>query len=381
MRIALVHSFYSSDSPSGENTTVLAQAAALTAAGHKVALFAKSTDIEQTSRLYTLRAAVNAAGLAGPSPVVELKEFNPDIVHIHNLFPNYGTEWIRDWQGPVVTTLHNYRTVCASGIMWRSGHDCSLCLDSTSMNAIVHRCYRASALASVPLAFSTRRGGRKSRLLNSSSVVVTLNYKSSEMFSRIVGPGVRVECVPNFAAKVEDYPVVARAWNRWVFVGRLTEEKGIAWLLLHWPASEQLLVVGSGPLEKMVRETADNSGGAIQFAGRLNSDDLSVELRKCAGIVIPSAWSEGIPTVALEALQAGASVVISSHCASAEELTSNNAGAIFEVEGTGGSLQQAIQSVQERRESADKFARDLYEGSFSERRWVDRMVGIYRGLI
>ena len=44
LRIALVHSFYRSDSPSGENAMVEAQAAALRRRGHEVRLLAASSD-------------------------------------------------------------------------------------------------------------------------------------------------------------------------------------------------------------------------------------------------------------------------------------------------------------------------------------------------
>jgi hypothetical protein len=44
VRIAMVHSFYSSSQPSGENTVVLNEVDALRRAGHEVALFAAHTD-------------------------------------------------------------------------------------------------------------------------------------------------------------------------------------------------------------------------------------------------------------------------------------------------------------------------------------------------
>ena len=46
MRIALLHSFYASDSSSGENVVVDAQFQALSAAGHEVLLLGRRTDDE-----------------------------------------------------------------------------------------------------------------------------------------------------------------------------------------------------------------------------------------------------------------------------------------------------------------------------------------------
>ena len=132
MRIAVVHSFYSSRQPSGENIVVDLQVDALRRAGHDVRLVSRSTDELEQSVTYPVRAGLRAATGRGDSPLDELHEFAPDIVHVHNLFPNLGRRWVERLDLPLVTTLHNYRPICPEATLFRDGHSCTLCPDSGS---------------------------------------------------------------------------------------------------------------------------------------------------------------------------------------------------------------------------------------------------------
>ena len=172
MRVAVVNSFYSSSQPSGENRVVEDQVQALSDAGHEVRLLARFTDDESRQVSYPLRTAMRVATGRGTNPMQDLREFKPDIVHVHNLFPNFGTDWIDRWQGPVVVSLHNYRAFCSNGLFYRSGAICFDCVDSGALAAVRHGCYRDSRGASVPVAIG-RRADRKNVLAKVDAVVTT----------------------------------------------------------------------------------------------------------------------------------------------------------------------------------------------------------------
>ena len=77
MRIALVHSYYSSRVPSGENNVVDAQAAALREAGHEVLVVARSTDQRLRRRTYPIEAALTVATGVRPSPAQSTGDLPP----------------------------------------------------------------------------------------------------------------------------------------------------------------------------------------------------------------------------------------------------------------------------------------------------------------
>jgi hypothetical protein len=174
LRIAVVHSFYSSRQPSGENIVVDLQVDALRRAGHSVEVIARSTDELEQAASYPLRAGWRAATGLGDSPLAEVRAFSPDIVHVHNLFPNLGRRWAKHVGAPVVATLHNYRPICPGSTLFRDGHACTLCPDSGSAHhAVRYSCFKDSRAQTLPVALGTRFADDP--LLAHADRIITLN--------------------------------------------------------------------------------------------------------------------------------------------------------------------------------------------------------------
>lgn len=107
-----------------------------------------------------------------------------------------------------------------------------------------------------------------------------------------------------------------------VFVGRLVEKKGVAYLLEavailggRHPELE-VTIVGDGPLLESLRELAANRGIAdrIEFVGSVVNDEVPDYLRAAKIFVMPSVVAtsgdqEGLGLVAVEALGCGCAVV------------------------------------------------------------------------
>lgn len=109
-----------------------------------------------------------------------------------------------------------------------------------------------------------------------------------------------------------------------LFVGRLIDIKGVPTLLRALPAVLErhpgvgLLVVGYGPRERELAREAECLGvaHAVRFAGRRTHAEIAGLLATCRAAVVPSivqegGRAEGMPSVVLEALAAGARVVAS----------------------------------------------------------------------
>lgn len=374
MRIAVVHSFYSRSSPSGENAVVADQVKQLRSSGYDVRLISKETDDESKSPLYGLRAALTASDTWGPSPAALLREFDPDVVHVHNLFPNWRSNWLRQWGTRTVYTLHNYRTVCAAATLFRAGQPCTQCLDHSSLRSVVHKCYRGSSVATVPLALATRGEPAQHPALLHPHTLVTLNSSSEIIFKKYV-PDANIVTVPNFA-NTDSKPREQHS-GRFIYVGRLTDEKGILKLLDSWPAHLPLDIVGSGPLEDLVSQRLNQAEADIKFHGRKEPKATLDMIATSAGLVVPSLWSEGIPTVALEALAAGTPLVVSSNLASAPNLIANSAGVQYEPVDAA-SLLSALGEVLRAGPAMRSHARSNYVRTYDVSVWQQSMDDIYR---
>jgi glycosyltransferase involved in cell wall biosynthesis len=370
MKIALVHSFYRSDVPSGENIVVGRQVDALTAAGHDVLLVSRHTDEEERRPAYAARTALAVATGSGHDPTDEIRAFKPDIVHVHNLFPNFSERWLARWPGPLVATLHNYRPLCANALLFRDGHACTECPKKGSWRAVRHGCYRGSRLASVPMAVHNAGGPQRNRLLARADSLVALSPRSRRLYTS-AAPELadRLNVIPN-GLPDRSSPALAER-RHWCFVGRLSPEKGIAELLAAWPAQEPLVIIGDGPLRPQLEASAPPS---VRFLGRLDSDGVDATLRASWGLIFPSTWAEGFPTVVAEALMHGTPIVA---------LVGNSAADLIDDWGTGGtyssgtSLRQALASIRSDFEPLSSRCRRAYEDNLTEDVWVRRLERMY----
>lgn len=102
-----------------------------------------------------------------------------------------------------------------------------------------------------------------------------------------------------------------------VYVGRIEEEKGVAWLLDRWPLLQKLTgetelrLVGSGSYDDQLRHRikTENLSG-VQVLGPKDKRQTAVEMGRARYIVVPSLWQEPFGAVALEGVAAGAIPII-----------------------------------------------------------------------
>jgi glycosyltransferase involved in cell wall biosynthesis len=376
MRIALVHSYYSSRQPSGENVVVDAQAAALADAGHEVRVVARRTDDEERRPLHGVRAAWTVASGVGADPTAQLLEFRPDVVHVHNLFPNFGSAWLAKWSGPVVATLHNFRPMCAAGTLYRDGAVCTACPDGDPMAALRHACYRDSRVATLPLLVAHRGGLLADPLVHRADALVALTEAAASVYRSYGVDAHRLHVVPNFVdvPSVVDADADAGAEPCWVYVGRLSEEKGIEELAQVWPSDVRLDVYGDGPL---ARRLARLTGPNVHYLGSVDRTTLRRRLPSYTGLVIPSRWIEGLPTVLLEAYAAGLPCVAVAGSGAADVVAREGGGCVLPQEATTQDWASVLAAVGSTRPAMSRAAREAYERCFTRERWLDAIGSLY----
>lgn len=372
MRIAVVHSFYSSRQPSGENAVVDQQVAALREAGHDVLLVARRTDDVESRPLHAPRSAVAVASGRGASPSRELASFAPDVVHLHNTFPNLGTAWLKQWGPRTVVTLHNYRSVCAAGTLFRDGAPCRDCLARPVAPAVRHACYRDSRVATLPVAVAAAPGGALRRVPSMAARVVVLNEDARTTFGDVLGRPVQV--VPNFTSSA---PVSDGPRRGWAFVGRFSSEKGSLELMHAWPQGESLDLYGDGPLQQEMRQVVSERGLDVRFHGLTPHADLLASLPDHEGLVVPSMCAEGLPTAVIEGLAHGLPAVISDLVSLAPTLESAGAGVAVSMPASSDEMRRGLERLRAM-PRATEAARDLHRHHFSRTAWLERMLPIYR---
>ena len=373
MRIAIVHSFYRAKTPSGENRVVEQQAAALEDAGHTVLLFRVETDA-LASPLYKVRTAYNVATGGGVDPSEKLERFKPDIVHIHNLFPNISARWLQGWRGPFVVSLHNYRAFCSNGAFYRDGKICTDCIRGSTRPAVVHGCYRGSRLATIPIALSRSRTQRD--LLERAAAVITTSELSDEVIRASTNFDLSTTLIPNFVESPTNPPQPPSEPRAWLAMGRFSPEKGFVELAQKWPRTEHLTIDGFGPqLPEIIRAS---HGKSIRVDSTYDRGQLRRNLEKSFGLVFPSRWFDVDPQVVTEAMSAGIPVVAYHTNSAAHLVRRRGVGAVYKCSE---SLVEALDAVIADRATMSQAAFSFYLGNGTQESWVFKIENLYERVL
>ena len=318
MKVLVAHNSYASSAPSGENLAVTAEVEGLKAAGVTVVPYFRSSDEIAGMR------PLQRAGLA-VRPFWSVKDARaigalidqeqPDLLHVHNVNPLLSPAIVRVARGsgvPVVHSVHNVRHVCVNGTFMRDGRPCHDCVGrSFALPAIVHACYRDSRSQTLVMTVAERAHRSTwhavDRFLAPSSEVERYLCEDFGV------PRARIRRQPH---AVPDPGPPLPAGDDVVFVGRLSEEKGIRLLLDAWsqrvPDEHRLVIVGAGPQEDDVRRAASQRPD-ISAAGLVSAAEVSAHIRQAAVVVVPSTGAEAFGRVAVEALAHGRPVVATNH--------------------------------------------------------------------
>ena len=240
-----------------------------------------------------------------------LKDFRPDIVHLHNIYHQLSPSILRPLKKkgiPAIMTLHDYKLVCPTYLFLDHGQVCEACLGGHFYEAVRRRCNNGSLVASSLNAFEmTVHTGLKLY-----SPVGLFLCPSRFLMKKMEQGGVfpdRLRCVPNFVdaggIKTQDEP-----GSGVVYAGRLSMEKGVDVLVeAVAQAGVDLQVAGDGPDRPALTALADRLGARVQWHGHLPQGKLHALVRSAAVSVLPSRCHENQPLGVLESFACGVPVI------------------------------------------------------------------------
>ncbi len=313
MRVLLLHNHY--QQTGGEDQVFSAEANLLEAHGHQVLRYTLHND--QIAGMTTLKLVKETVW--NQNVYRELRAFirreRPQVVHCHNTFPLISPSAYYAAKAehvPVVQTLHNFRLVCPSGNLLRSGTVCEDCLTkSLPWPSVVHACYRKSRLitGTVAAMLTVHRTLRTwSQMVD---VYITLNEFARRKFIQGGIPAERVVVKPNFAYPDPGFTPEARGGYA-LFVGRLSEEKGIDTLLTAWEKLRQpvpLKIAGDGPLAGLVKIAASKIPG-VEWLGAKPLNEIFELMREATFLIVPSkCYEAGLPRTVIESYAVGTPVI------------------------------------------------------------------------
>lgn len=312
MTVVTVHNWY--QTPGGEDRLYRAESDLLEAHGHHVIRFTEdNARIPRMGRFRLARATLwNFSAAARLRRLVRRER--AAVVHFHNTFPLLSASVLRAARqagAAVVQTLHNFRLICPNGLLFRAGAPCQDCVGRAFPWAgVAHACYRNSRAATAMAAGATLARRFTGTWHDGVDAYIVLSEFARAVFLRAGAPPGKLTVIRNF---VQPDPGPGDGGGRYVvFLGRLSEEKGITVLLEAWKmvrCGTALEIIGDGPLASRLRQPS--TGSRIRWLGPLSHAEALEKLRHAALLAAPSLCYENSPLAVLEAFAAATPVVAS----------------------------------------------------------------------
>lgn len=287
----------------------------------------------ESVRLSRGRAALGLlrGGLAPEDVADAVRLTGARLVHAHNLNPAFGWRALaaaRSAGARVVLHLHQYRLVCANGVCFTRGEDCTRCHARNTLPGIALGCRGARAEG---VAYGAALALWQRRVAQLADAVVVPSEFARERLRELGAPldfarvhvlappvAVAVDTTPLAAVHAEAAPPLASlpadttpgSDGYALVVSRLAVEKGIdvaveACRLAQAP----LVIAGDGPEREALQARAGTDD--VRFVGRVSQEELHRLRTGAAVALVPSRSAETFGMAAAEAMAAGLPVVAS----------------------------------------------------------------------
>lgn len=389
MKVLVVHNYYDSSIPSGENVAVDADLLLLRDAGIDVEpMLFRSDDLHAS---FTARRDALRAVLAPPRRALRsrLLASRPDVVHVHNLQPQPGPGLVaaaRTIGVPVVQTVHNRRLApCLAGTQTLDGQPCRRCAGQrVPAQGVTHACYRGNRAQSAVMAASMALWARDWWGMDHYFAV------SSGIAQMLVEDGGiephRVSVKPN---PVPDSGVTGPpATPTLLFAGRLEADKGLELLVRSWeglaPADRPRLVVcGHGSLAALVEEAAHRNTD-LEFLGQQPAAAIADLMDGATAVAIPSVSKEGLPRALAESFASGRPV-LTTRFEESIQTTVAEGGRGWVVEPSTAEIQTALRDIRvlspAEWESMSTRARAAYDAAYAPEVVLRHQLEVYEQLM
>lgn len=337
LHIVMFHNRY--QYAGGEDAATKADVEMLREYGHRVTLIEVHNDIIKTySKFDKFKLFVETVWSFKVYREMrsQLQKLKPDLVHVQNFFPLFSPSIhaaARSLKIPTVQHLHNFRLGCLNGYLFREGKICEACVGRNPWRGVGYGCYRDSPIASLAVwSMVTFHRWRRTWQKDVDAFITPSHFAAAKL-KQIGIRSDRLYVNPNVInlVDVEVLPFVQPENPNFLFVGRLSAEKGIMTLLQAWAKLNmldwQLKIIGDGSEQSNLQRFVDDMKlKNVQFLGYLTPSQVTISMRSATAIVVPSQWYETFGRVVVEAFACGKPVIASDLGALSELITSEYNG-------------------------------------------------------
>jgi len=325
MKILLIHNYYRN--LGGEETYINNLQKLLTEKSHKIVKFEKNNREINTffKKIKTSLELFYSKSMEKELKLLIEKE-KPDLAHIFNIFPLITPTvyfLCKKYNIPIIQRISSYKYLCPKGNFFRKNDLCFQCLDKKfKYPSIIYGCYANSRIAS--FFFSSAFYFHKEVIKNFDLVDFFyfpthfvrnfyIQYANIEPKKTAVIPTFTMIDFKTDSNILNSNKKLIKIKNKYfLFVGRLTEEKGIVKLIqaFKYFKDQKLIIIGEGALENFVKKESSINNNIIYLSHQPREVVLNY-IKYCKALIIPSICYDVLPNVFLEGLFLNKPIILS----------------------------------------------------------------------
>jgi len=319
--------------------------------------------------------------LAGKGLELLIREFKPDVVHLHNFYHQLSFSVLDaavKSKVRTVMTLHDYKLISPNYSLYHHDKIAEECLGGKYYKCLLTNCmgnFGASVVATAEAYFvKWKKYLEKIDQYISPSQFLINKFRSAGFeypITLLSNPIKPLEtCNPQDES---DYVF---------FLSRLSQEKGVSQLLDIAKGLPQIkfVIAGTGPLESALKSrVANESISNVNLVGFKDGEELKKLIARARIVVVPSVWYENNPLSVLEAEMAGKIVIASNLGGLTELLPVDLLCEPNNVSGWQEKIKEWFNAPAEKRQAIGKLLREKVLKENNPQEYLSALLKIYVG--
>lgn len=386
MKILYIHNNYANNN-SGEEHAAEGLVALLRQNGHTVDWYRRSSAELMASKVK--KGMAFFTGIWNPRAIKDVKQklktFQPDVVHIQNLYPLISPAIltsIKDAEIPIVMRCPNYRLFCPNGLhLDKQGNVCEKCLNGgREIHCIMKNCENNRMKS---MGYAVRNYTARSWwgiLKKVDAYIVQSDFQKQKFITNGI-PENRIAIVPGLTPEIPEYKE-HNTGDVVTFVGRVSLEKGIVEFIEAARQLPKIQFAVAGSIDSSFQYLQNNAPNNILWKGFLKGSELDDLYHNSRIIVIPGKWYEGFPNVITRAMQHSKPVITSNLGAMASIIDHQQNGLLVQA-GNVPELTQAISHLYNSPELCKKYGRNGHDKAirnYSSEQIYNKLITTYTSI-
>jgi glycosyltransferase involved in cell wall biosynthesis len=380
MKVCIVHNEYGIFS--GEEAVVHNLQTLLKNNRHQVFYFQRTSSEIPGMRMGKVRAFFSGLFSFSSKKAMHrcIQKFEPDVVHVHNLFPLISASVLgvcRRAGVPVVMSVHNYRLMCPNGLLMTKGRICEKCCGGREYWCVLKNCEN-NLFKSIGYALRSAVTRKLRMFKDNVSIFACLSDFQRKKIIEDGFPEKQCVVLPNMVMWNEKKEDTISGGEYVAYVGRISPEKGVETLIEAARNCPAITFKAAGNYDRMQHLPAAAPGN-FQFLGILKKGDVNCFISGSRIVIFCSVCFETFGVTMVEAMLQGKPVVASRLGGIPEIVEDGKTGLLFEA-GNAEDLKQKVEYLWNRPELCKKMGaagRDKALSEYSAETYYQRLMTIY----